>query len=422
LAHAAGLDDLAALHHGDAVGDLAHHAEIVRDEEHAHVALGLDALDQREDLRLRGHVERRGRLVGDEDRGLQCKRHRDHRALALAAGELMREAPEEPPRLGKLDRLEELDDALGALRLRHRRVHREHLVDLVANALQRVERRHRLLEDHRDEAPAQLAHALRRRPQQVLAAEEDLARARAHAVGEQPHHRARSHRLAGARLPDQAQNLVAMQLEAHVAHGMAAIRALGKVDGEAADLEDGLGLAHAHAHSCRRRGLSASLSPSPIRLMASTVSRIAAPGIAQSQGARCRNSRPAPTMKPQLMRFGSLRPRNESDDSVRMAVATMSEPVTITDERRFGRMCTKITRASLIPMPMHASTNSRLRIAMNSPRTSRDIGGHDTTAIAKITLFTDGASTATSRIAKMKNGMVWKISVQRMSASSTQRP
>ena len=45
---------------------------------------------QLEDLRLHGDVERGGRLVGDQQVGLIGERHRDHHALALAAGELVR--------------------------------------------------------------------------------------------------------------------------------------------------------------------------------------------------------------------------------------------------------------------------------------------------------------------------------------------
>ena len=43
-----------------------------------------------EDLRLHGDVERGGRLVGDQQVGLVGERHRDHHALALPAGQLMR--------------------------------------------------------------------------------------------------------------------------------------------------------------------------------------------------------------------------------------------------------------------------------------------------------------------------------------------
>ena len=50
----------------------------------------LQALHQVEDLRLRGHVERGRRLVGDQQVGVVDERHRDHHALAHAARELVR--------------------------------------------------------------------------------------------------------------------------------------------------------------------------------------------------------------------------------------------------------------------------------------------------------------------------------------------
>ena len=74
-----------------------------------------------------------------------------------------------------------------------------------------------------------------------------------------------------------------------------------------------------------------------------------------------------------------------------------------------------ITRRSLMPIEMQACTNSRLRNARNSPRTRRAIGGHDTIAMAMMTLPIDGLRIATTRMAKMKDGMVWKISVSRIS-------
>ena len=51
-----------------------------------------------------------------------------------------------------------------------------------------------------------------------------------------------------------------------------------------------------------------------------------------------RKLRPAPIMNPQLIMFGSPRPRNDNADSIRIAVATISEPVTMIDDRAFGRM------------------------------------------------------------------------------------
>ena len=84
------LDDPAPLHHHDIARDLAHDAEIMGDEQHRHAELGLQLLQQLQDLRLHSDVERGGRLVGDEEIGAAGERHRDHHALALPARELVR--------------------------------------------------------------------------------------------------------------------------------------------------------------------------------------------------------------------------------------------------------------------------------------------------------------------------------------------
>ena len=67
-------------------------------EQHRDAALLGEPLQQLEDLRLDGDVERGGRLVGDDEVGLRHQRHGDHQALALAAGELVRQLGEAPAR------------------------------------------------------------------------------------------------------------------------------------------------------------------------------------------------------------------------------------------------------------------------------------------------------------------------------------
>ena len=67
--------------------------------------------DQLEDLRLDRHVERRRRLVGDQEVGVARERHRDHHALAHAARELVRVVVDAHARLGDADRVEQLDRA-----------------------------------------------------------------------------------------------------------------------------------------------------------------------------------------------------------------------------------------------------------------------------------------------------------------------
>jgi hypothetical protein len=100
------LDDAALGHHADPVGHLANDAEVVGDEQQRHAVARLQRLQELQDLRLDGDVERRRRLVGDQEVGLVGQRHGDHHALALAARELMRIGVEPRRRLGNADLLQ----------------------------------------------------------------------------------------------------------------------------------------------------------------------------------------------------------------------------------------------------------------------------------------------------------------------------
>ena len=61
----------------------------------------LQLLEQAQDLRLGGDVQRGRRLVGDDERRLQRQRHRDHHALTLTAGQLVWIARENALGLGQ---------------------------------------------------------------------------------------------------------------------------------------------------------------------------------------------------------------------------------------------------------------------------------------------------------------------------------
>ena len=90
LVHRRDLDDLAGIHRGDAVGDRGDDAEVVGDEDHRHAVGRLELGEEREHLGLDGHVERRRRLVGEQQLRPAGERHRDHHALPHAARELVR--------------------------------------------------------------------------------------------------------------------------------------------------------------------------------------------------------------------------------------------------------------------------------------------------------------------------------------------
>ena len=71
-----------------------------------------DQIDQEpDDLRLDRHVERRGRLVGDQQVGIGGKRHGDDDALLHAAGQLVRIEMVDRGRLGDAQLRHQLDAA-----------------------------------------------------------------------------------------------------------------------------------------------------------------------------------------------------------------------------------------------------------------------------------------------------------------------
>ena len=105
--------------------------------------------------------------------GLVGERHRDHHTLAHAARELVRELVDPPRRVGNPDELEQLHRAGARCRLRDvsMRVHR--LGQLLADLVERMQRRQRVLEDHRDVVAADLAKLGVRERHQIAALEQD---------------------------------------------------------------------------------------------------------------------------------------------------------------------------------------------------------------------------------------------------------
>ena len=149
------LDGLAEVHHHHPVGDVADDVEVVRDEDVGEPELLLQVLQQVEDLRLHRDVERRHRLVAEDQLRVDRERARDADPLPLPARELVREAVVV---LGvEADDLEQLLDAALALGRRADAVELERLADDEPDPLARVERRVRVLEHHHHVAP-QRAH------------------------------------------------------------------------------------------------------------------------------------------------------------------------------------------------------------------------------------------------------------------------
>jgi hypothetical protein len=99
------------------------------------------------------------------------------------------------------------------LRAAHLAVQPQRLGDLVAHAVQRVQRRHRLLEHHADAVTTQRAHLIVGQAHQLAAVQADAAFDLC-AFGQQAHQRQRRHRLAAAAFADQAERVAALHLQA----------------------------------------------------------------------------------------------------------------------------------------------------------------------------------------------------------------
>ena len=234
-----GFDQPAVPHDSDAVGNLGDHAHVMGDEQHRGAVIALQVADQRQDLLLRGDVERRGRLVRDQKFWFEHQRHRDHDALALSA--------RQPVRIGRKDAFD-----LGQPHLFHHRqdflapragieigMDAQYFVDLAADRNHRVERRHRLLKDHRHGGGAQLPQAPVAGGEQFFADQLDAAAGwHQRTLLQQAHHGERGDRLAGSALADHAQRLACVYPERDAVDDALAIRLLAEADHEIVDVED----------------------------------------------------------------------------------------------------------------------------------------------------------------------------------------
>ena len=148
------LDDLALLHHADPFRDPADDAEVMGDEQDRHAEARLQVLEKLENLRLHGDVERSGRLVRDQEIRLVGERHRDHDALALAARELVRIALQPALRIRDAAQGEQLDDPRPRRPAGDAAMQQQDFSELLFDGVERIERRHRLLEHDGDVAAA----------------------------------------------------------------------------------------------------------------------------------------------------------------------------------------------------------------------------------------------------------------------------
>ena len=210
------LHDPPGVHDGDPIRHRRDHAEIVRDQQHREATFAPFTMEELQDLDLDGHVQRRRRLVGDQNVGIAAERGGDHHALRHAAGELEGVVPGPVFGLRDTDFPEQLHDPLARAAPVHPEMQPQRLRDLRPRGRGRVEHDLRLLEEHRDAAATdrvQLGFGLR---QHVVVTEPDRAARDLEAARQEAHQRERGEALAASGLADEREHLSGGNLERHV--------------------------------------------------------------------------------------------------------------------------------------------------------------------------------------------------------------
>src|SRR5829696_1289732 len=140
-------DQLAEVHHPDAVADVFDDGEVMGDEKVGQTPVSLELPHQVDDLGLDRNIQSRDRLVCDDEFWLYRQRPRHANPLSLAAGELVRETVS--VLLAQAHRLEQLVHPVKPLLLAFgEAVDVDALGDDVADDHTRVQGSLRVLEDH----------------------------------------------------------------------------------------------------------------------------------------------------------------------------------------------------------------------------------------------------------------------------------
>ena len=197
-----------------------------------------------EDLALHDDVERRHRLVGQQQAGFQRQRHGDGGALAHAAGELVRIVGE--PAFAQAHQVEQFGRAGAGGGARFVAALGQHLDELGADGVDRIERAHGALRHIGDVAPQQLPGGLL---VDRLALEDDTSAGAPAVLGQHAHDGAHRRGLAAARFAHQADDAALGDGERRAVDRPHRAGPRAVMDLQAVDLEDHRPTVIAHAAS-----------------------------------------------------------------------------------------------------------------------------------------------------------------------------
>ena len=177
----------------------------------------LHARDQPQHLFLHRDVQRRGRLVRNNQLRLCRKGRSDQHTLAHAARQLVRILAQHPVGVGDLHFGQQVARAGVGLRAGPAQDIDQPVGHLRPDPARRVQRRQRVLRDQRAgraDAPPTLG---RGQPQQVGAPQQDFAAKHLNRAGQDAQHRLADHRLSGAAFAHQPAHFALRHRQRHIA-------------------------------------------------------------------------------------------------------------------------------------------------------------------------------------------------------------
>src|SRR2546427_8870273 len=262
--------------------------------------------------------------------------------------------PHPTSRIGNSNLAEEIGGRGDRFARPHVAVDAQGLAYLPTRPVDRVQRGHRVLEDHGHLGPADGLHLVLAEIRQHSVFEPDASFDDPACARQEPHDRERGHRFPGAGLADDAKGFSGIDRERDSIDGAKRAFAQRKLGVDVLQLEQ-----VTERHQRRSLESSASRSESPSRLKLYTVIEMATPGMMSSHGSCGRKERPVVIICPQSGVGGwAPRPRKERTASARIANPADSETCTRTGFMRVGMWCRRTMRTGVAPSDRVATTNS----------------------------------------------------------------
>ena len=195
--------------HRDAARHQFDNRQVVADEQASEPVLTLQLGKEFQHPGLHRNIQRRGRLVGDQQSRLQRQRSRDAHPLPLPAGELMREAVSHVR--GQLHLLQQRLDSAFPLGAIHSGVQGQRFGDRLADGPSWIQRRSGILEHHPHLAP-DIPQLLTVGSRNILSGNTDSARGHL----EQAHGGTPDSGFPGTRFADKAHHFASADREGHI--------------------------------------------------------------------------------------------------------------------------------------------------------------------------------------------------------------